>query len=194
MTRILAIVAFSWIGLWLTPAQRGDRLMSQEKFKQAAQTYQDPMRQGTAWYRAGEFEKAVQAFGRINTPEASFNQGNAWMLLGKYDQAVKSFDSALKKRPDWTEAHENRDLAVARGKLVDTKGGDFGDQRIGADQVVFDRDASKDGQTTEVTAEQANSDAAVQAVWLRQVQTKPADFLKSKFAYQRAEQQKESQK
>ncbi|HIE98204.1 MAG: hypothetical protein ABGZ53_25045 [Fuerstiella sp.] len=30
------------------------------------------------------------------------------------------------------------------------------------------------------------SDSAMQALWLRRVQTKPADFLKAKFAYQLA--------
>lgn len=180
------LFALTWIGLWLTPDQQGQRLMQQEQFVEAAAAFEDPMRQGIAWYRAGEFEKATQAFARVSSPEADYNRGNAWVLSGQYDKAIASYDTALKQRPNWTEARENRDLAEARSKLVETKGGDFGDQRIGADEVVFDKNKSQNGQDTEVAGDQATSDAAVQAVWLRQVQTKPGEFLKSKFAYQQA--------
>jgi Ca-activated chloride channel family protein len=180
------LLALSWMSLWLTPDQQGRRLLERESFAEAAETFDDPMWRGVAWYRAGEFEKATQAFGRVSTPEANYNLGNSWVLLGKYDKAVDSYDQALGDRPDWKEARENRDLAVARAQLVESEGGDMGDQKIGADEIVFDKDKKPGGQDTEVAGEQAMSDAAVQAIWLRQVQTKPADFLKAKFAFQQA--------
>lgn len=62
----------------------------------------------------------------------------------------------------------------------------MGDQKIGADEVVFDKDKKPGGQETEVAADQAVSDSAIQAMWLRRVQTQPADFLRAKFAYQQA--------
>ena len=180
------LLALSWMGLWLTPDQQGRRLMERESFAEAAETFHDPMWRGVAWYRAGEFEKATQAFARVSSAEAQYNLGNCWVLLGKYEKAVASYDRALQSRPQWKEASENRDLAAARAKLVEQKGGEMGDQKIGADEIVFDKDKKKGGQDTEVAGEQAMSDAAVQAIWLRQVQTKPADFLKAKFAYQQA--------
>ncbi len=180
------IFAATWVGLWLTPDQQGQRLFKQEKFTAAAEVFQDPMRQGVAWYRAGEFEKAVQAFARVSSPESSYNQGNAWVFLGKYDRAIASYRHALELRPHWQEAQENLELAKARAKRMDSKGGDMGDQKLGADEIVFDKNKPKGGQDTEIAGEQAVSNASVQAIWLRQVQTKPADFLKAKFAYQHA--------
>ena len=56
--------------------------------------------------------------------------------------------------------------------------------QIGADEITFDKQKSPSGQDTELQQEQALSDQAMQALWLRKVQTRPADFLKSKFAYQ----------
>ena len=144
------------------------------------------MRQGVAWYRAGEFEKATQAFARVQTAAGRFNLGNAWVMLGKYDKAIASYDEALEKRPQWQEAKENRDLAAARAKLLESPGGDLGDQRVGADEIVFDPKKPSGGEDTEVAGDQAMTDATVQAMWLRNVQTKPADFLKAKFAFQRA--------
>jgi Ca-activated chloride channel homolog len=186
-TRALSVAAITWAGLWLTPDQQGQRLFERKEFAAAAQAFHDPMWQGAAWYRAGEFEKAAQAFARRDSAEAFYNQGNAQVLLGKYDAAIASYDRVLEKRPDWKEAVENRALAAARAKLVEQKGGDMGDQKIGADKIIFDKDAkNNEGQETEVAGGKALSDQAIQALWLRRVQTRPADFLKAKFAYQEA--------
>jgi len=185
--RVLGFLAIlSWAGLWFTPDQQGQRQFKRGKFEAAAAAFEDPLWQGVAWYRAGEFEKAAQAFGRRNSPEADFNQGNAWLMLGNYDTAIASYERALTKRAGWKEAEENRDLAAARAKMTEQKGGDMGDQRIGADKVVFDKDKKNEGQDTQMSGEQASSDEGMQALWLRRVQTRPADFLKSKFSYQLA--------
>jgi Ca-activated chloride channel family protein len=107
-------------------------------------------------------------------------------MNGKYEAAVSSYDRALTKRPDWKQAVENRDLAIARAKMVEQKGGDMGDQKLGADKIVFDKNAKNEGQETEVSGAKAMSDQDIQAMWLRRVQTRPGDFLKAKFSYQQA--------
>lgn len=187
MPAVIMILMFSWVGLWLTPDQQGQRLMQQGEFARAATTFADPFRQGVAWYRAGEFEKSIRAFTRVSSAESHYNQGNAWILLGKYDTAIESFDAALKLRPDWKQARDNRDLAAARAERVKSEGGEMGDQQIGADEIVFDKNQQRTGQETKIAGDQAMSDAAVQSIWLRQVQTKPADFLKAKFRFQHAQ-------
>jgi Ca-activated chloride channel family protein len=180
------IAAITWAGLWFTPDQQGQRAFDRGDFAAAAEAFQDPLRQGVAWYRAGEFEKSAQAFARRDSAEADYNQGNAWLMLGKYDTAIGCYERALTKREAWKEAEENRDLAAARAKLTEQTGGDQGDQRIGADKIVFDKNKNKEGQDTEMSGDQASSDAGMQALWLRRVQTRPADFLKAKFSYQLA--------
>ena len=101
MKAILLIAAIAWSGLWFTPDQQGHRLFKRGEFAEAATTFRDPLWQGMAWYRAAEFDKSAQAFGRSNTVEAAFNQGNAWLMRGKYDTAIGSYDRALAKRPEW---------------------------------------------------------------------------------------------
>ena len=181
----ILILAASWAGLWLTPDQQGQRAFRNKDYKAAAEAFQNIEWQGAAWYRAGEFEKAARCFGQVSSPEADFNAGNAWLMAGKYEQAIASYDNALEKKPGWKEAKENRDIAIARKKNVEAEGGDQGDQKIGADKIVFDKNKqNKDGKQTEVAGNKALSSAEIQALWLRQVQTEPADFLRSKFAYQ----------
>jgi Ca-activated chloride channel family protein len=186
MKTFTLVVAVTWASLWFTPDQQGRRHFERGEFADAAADFRDPIWQGAAWYRAGEFEKAAQAFARRDTAEAHYNQGNAWLMHGKYEAAIASYTKALEKRPDWKEAAENRALAAARNQMTEAKGGDMGDQKLGADKIVFDKNAKNEGQDTEVAGGKALSNQEIQALWLRRVQTRPADFLKAKFAYQEA--------
>ena len=180
------IGALTWWSLWFTPDQQAQRLLNRGEFRTAAETFRDPLRQGVAWYRAGEFEKAEQAFARSGAPEAEFNRGNCLVMLGKYEPAIERYDRALELRPDFEDAQINRGIARARAKLVERKGGDMGDQKVGADEITFDKAKNPGGQDTETEAAQPLTDADMQALWLRRIQTKSADFLKAKFAYQLA--------
>ena len=181
------LAAIAWSHLWMTPDQQGQRLMNNGKFYEAAATFEDPIRQGVAWYRAGEFEKAEQAFARLSSAEAEFNRGNALIMRGKYDAAIQRFDRALELNPGWQDAEINRTIAIHRAKRIRAEGGEMGDQEIGADEIRFDK-KKRGGQDTEVESDSVVSNSTAQALWLRRVQTKPAEFLKAKFSYQLAEQ------
>lgn len=178
--------AISWAGLWFTPDQQGQRLFSRGEYGAAAEAFQNPLWKGMALYRAGDFEKAAGQFARRDSPEAHFNRGNALVMQGEYGSAVAAYEKALALKPEWQEAEENRELARARGEAIKREGGDMGDQRLGADKIEFDNQKRDTGQDTEVNTEQAASSTDVQALWLRRVQTNPADFLKAKFSYQEA--------
>ncbi len=186
LSTLLFIGAITWTGLWFTPDQQGRRLMRRDEFAAAAEVFRDPMQQGVAWFRAGEFEKAEGAFARVATPEAEYNRGNCLVMLGKYESAIERFDRALQLRPGWEDAQINRDIAVARAKLTQQRGGDMGEQRVGADEIRYDRTKESGEQETAIEDGQTLSDSAMQALWLRRVQTKPAEFLRAKFAYQLA--------
>ena len=186
--KVLALILAAWNALWLTPDQQGLRHFQRGEFAEAAAAFHDPIWQGAAWYRAGEFEQAARSFARRDTAQAHYNEGNAWLMKGKYEAAIASYTRVMKQRPGWKEAEENLALAQARGKQAEEKGGDMGDQREGADKIVFDRKAKNSGQETEVAANKTLSEQEIQALWLRRVSTRPADFLKAKFAYQEAAQ------
>ena len=177
--------SITWSGLWFSPDQQGQRLMDRGEYEAAANAFRDPVRQGVAWFRAGEFEKAEQAFARDASADAEFNRGNCLIMRGKYEQAVERFDRALELRSDFPDATINREIAQARAERVKEEGGDMGDQKIGADEIKFDKKKSG-GEQTETDATQPMSTSEMQALWLRRVQTKPADFLRAKFSYQLA--------
>jgi Ca-activated chloride channel family protein len=146
-----------------------------------------------AEYRDGQFKDAAAAFARVHSPETAYDRGNALLMHGKYSDAIASYDRALQQRPDWQEAKANRDLAEARRKMLeppqDDAGGTGGQEK--PDEIVFDDRPKQSGDSKEVEVVTGGkmSDEQLQALWLRRVQTKPADFLRAKFAYQLSHQQ-----
>jgi Ca-activated chloride channel family protein len=198
LVAVLGGVVWAWSAagrsfghMWLTPDQQGAWLAAHQRNVEAAARFRDPVRQGSALYRAGEYEKAAAAFARADSPEAAFDRGNALVMRGKYDDAIASYDRALARRPAWYEAQSNRDLALVRKqRMAPTATGeeDTG-QRAKPDEIVLDDQARQPGaRQTETVAGENLDNEQVQALWLRRVQTKPADFLRAKFAYQLSHQ------
>jgi Ca-activated chloride channel family protein len=182
----LAVAGWSvgWSNLLFSADQRGRRLMDEGRYVEATEAFADPMWSGVAHFRGGNFKQAAQIFGGMDTAQAAYDQGNALIMLGKYHEAIARYDRALALRPGWPDAEANRTLARLRAEKMRQTGGDLGDQREGADQIVYDKDKkTESGQDTETTGA-AMSDEAARALWLKRVQTRPADFLRARFAYQ----------
>ena len=186
-----SVYAMEWVDLWFTPDQQGQRLMDRGEYEQAARKFTTPENIGTALFLAGDFEKAASVFGRSATSEAHYNRGNAHVMLGEYDAAIKAYQQALSKRPDWAEANENLQIATLRKQALappeDDAGGTGG--MLGADEIVFDDTGRVNKSSNEQVidaADQKLGEEAMRAMWLRKVETRPADFLAARFNYQLA--------
>ncbi|MCU4179859.1 tetratricopeptide repeat protein [Bosea sp. BH3] len=182
-TLIGAGLKTGWNDLWLRPDQRGRVLLARNDPADAAQAFRDPLWRGIALFRAGEFKEAAQAFAARDTAESAFDQANAFVMLGQYDDALKRYDRALTLRPDWPDAIRNREIARIRAERRKTKGGETDQTDSKPDEIVYDKD-KKGGEDTTIEQATPMSDEAVRALWLKRVQTRPADFLRAKFAYQ----------
>ncbi len=172
-----------WQGLWLLPDQRGRLLLGQDRPAEAAQVFRDPLWRGVALFRSGSFKEAARAFAARDTADGAFDQGNALVMLGLYDDALKRYDRALALRPSWPEALNNREIARIRGERRKADGPPADQPDLKPDEVVFDK-TKKGGDDTTIQGNKAMSDEAVRALWLKRVQTNPADFLKAKFSYE----------
>jgi len=195
----IAVLAFAVIAVivlgpgrhaafWRTPDQQGDRLMRQQKYEEAAKAYVDPVKRGVALYRASDFKAAAAAFATGSSADAAYNQANCLVMLGQYDLAIKRYDRALGLHPNWNLARQNRAIAIVRRDRVKATGGDESGGKIDPDKIVFDHNKSQQKQIVQVDAGPPLSDEQLQTMWLRRVQTKPADFLRAKFAFQNSQQ------
>ena len=140
-----------------------------------------------SFYRAGALEQASSELARVESPEARFNTANAFARLGFYTDAVASYDAALDARPGWTEAIENRDLVAALIEAdaeSDEPPPPGGPPTFDADQLEFDEQGEQ-GEPGEVD-ESTMTDEQLQEMWMRRLQTTPADFLRTRFAAEMA--------
>lgn len=164
--------------MWLTPDQQGRLAFERGDYTAAAGHFRDPAWRGTAFYRAGKYAEALDAFAQVDTPESYFNQGNVLMHLGKPQDAVNAYQQGLQMRADWPEAKAN--LAVAEALVATEKKDDEDQQEQNpnqkADQVQFD-DKGKQGKAGLVEAGDQTAE-----MWMRNIQVTPADLLARKFA------------
>jgi Ca-activated chloride channel family protein len=169
----------------LTPDQSAYRDYQSGDYAAAAERYADPMWKGAALFRQGEFKQAAGIFAGYDTAESAYNHGNALVMQGKYGDAAARYERALELHPDWEEAEVNLEIARARADLLKQEGGVGTGGKLGADEIVYSKGKSDPAASEEsVEGSKKLDDSDFQAMWLRNVQTKPADFLRSKFAYQ----------
>ena len=197
---ILALSVITWIvvpllatGHWplatflRTPDQSGYGCFQSGDYEKAAEHFTNTLWKGVALFKQGEFKAAAGVFAGTDTAEAVFNHGNALLMQGKYEDAAKRYARALELQPDWESATVNREIALARAKLLKKEGGEMTGGEMEADEIVFSQGkAPPEAGEEQVEGGQEMDDAALRAMWLRRVQTKPADFLRAKFAYQHA--------
>lgn len=144
-----------WDSLWKTNNQQAQNKFDQKQYKEAAEQFKDPLWQGSAHYKAGNYEKAVESFSKSNTAEALYNQGNALAKLDKLDEAIESYNKALKKDPDLENAKTNKQLIEQLKKQQEQQKSD--DKQKGDNQEEQDGDQDKSDQESENSEEDQNS-------------------------------------
>jgi Ca-activated chloride channel family protein len=180
----------SMMDLWLTPDQQGRCYFERGDYAAAAEGFQDPLWKGIAYYRSKKFDAAIEQFARVETPEGYFNLGDAYAHLGRLDQAAASYEEALRRRPDYREARENRDLvqSLIQKKKSDEKeeeAPEGKDPTYKPDEIKFDEKGRR-GKKGEVDQAELSAEQ-IEQVWMKRLQTTPSDFLRLKFAAQTEE-------
>jgi Ca-activated chloride channel family protein len=146
------------------------------------------MWKGLALVRTGDNEGAHSAFALSDSAEAWYNQGNSLAHLGRYSEAVEAYQQALVRRHPWREAQENLELVrslIPKAKKKDEDEGQEISPNLPPDQVKFDEKGKK-GKRAQI--QQKIDPAKLADIWMRNIQTTPADFLRLRFAIQAAQE------
>ena len=162
---------------FFTRDQQGRWAFEHGHLPQAAALFVDPYWKGIAAYHAADYDLALATFARLDTPQAYFYLGNIYVRRFKFDQAIAAYTQALKLQPQFPEATAN--LALAQALLKDTESAEQNAPETKPDEVKFDKAPGK-GQSKAIKTEQAASDA----LWLQNLTTSPAKFLRQKFRLQ----------
>ncbi len=102
--------AFEWQDLWKTKNQQAQQAYNDNQFEQAAQLFENPDWKAAAQYKAGNYEKALEALKDSQSANTSYNQGNALAQSGHLEEAVKAYEKALAAHPGDEDTLYNKDL------------------------------------------------------------------------------------
>ena len=176
--------------LFLTPDQRGERLFRAGEYDAAAATFRDPLWKATALYSAERFGEALDQLALVNSADSRFLRGNALAHLERYEEASEAYGRVLEMSPDHPGATANIEY-LEPFQPLELEGGVMGTvgRDAAADDVTFDADADRiaeEGRDTDVRDARLLTDAQLGEMWLRQVNSSPAAFLRNKFRTQAA--------
>lgn len=178
----------AFIDWWLTPDQQARILYERGEYALAAQRFEDRLWKGLAYYASEDFASAASWFAQVETAYGSLYLGNAYAHLDRLEEALAAYDEALALDSEFAEAQFNRDWVQGLYDLSQKEYEDFGGTggQLGADDFVIS-DRAKNAEQTMTEAEartQGLTDQQIESIWMRRVQTTPAEFLKIKFSYQ----------
>lgn len=104
------VSAFGWRDLWLTPDQQASRALQEGDAETAQALFKDPQWRGSAAYKAGDYQAAIDTFLQNDSAEGHYNRGNGLAKSGDLDGAIEAYNQALTLQPEMADAIANRDL------------------------------------------------------------------------------------
>ncbi|MFB3787002.1 MAG: tetratricopeptide repeat protein, partial [bacterium] len=130
----LALAQAGWINPLRDRVEEANKIYAEGKYEEAVQQYTDiaatyapespelHFNIGNAWFRAGDYEKAIAEYQKVaGAPDekleakAHYGIGNACYRMEDYAKAIESYIQSLRLNPDDEDAKYN--LELARRKL-----------------------------------------------------------------------------
>ncbi|MEM1045373.1 MAG: tetratricopeptide repeat protein [Pseudomonadota bacterium] len=139
------------------------RLFDEGRYAEAAEIFTDPAWKGAAFYRSGQWWRAVEAFVRADDADSFYNLGNAYVRLGYPALALEAYLAALARDPAMQDAAYNADLMRALLAADERKDGKAGLQPEGREIERLDEDTDRSGGASPQTGEGDRQDSASQA-------------------------------
>lgn len=186
----------SFVDLWITQDQQGQLAYNKGNYASAAVLFNGPIKVGLMHYFNKDFASAAEQFQSTESDEALFNLANAFAHASNYLYSVAVYDLLLERIPDHDSALKNRaivqrivDEMLALGEHQQQEGGDRKQSQqmenpSDEDINVEDMDFGEREPQEQLTADDLLNDPEMAEMWMRQVQSNPADFLSIKFQMQ----------
>jgi len=179
--------ADGWRDWFLTPDQQGRLAFEAKDYQRASELFQDPQWKAFSLYKLGKYEEAAEIYAWLESSNDAMGEGMSLIKSRSYREAIAAFQKAVDRDPMNTAAQSNLELSKYILDYIEKtrEQSDTGEESgIGADDIVYDNEAGRgtesqqqSGETMPETAEQ----------WMRTVDTRTGDFLKSRFALENAQ-------
>lgn len=103
--------AAEWRDLWQTPQQQAKQAYAEKDYAQALEKFTQPLWQGNAAYRSGDYQTAEQLYRQDSSAEGRYNLGNSLMQQQKFEEALQAYQEAEKLQHDLPGLAQNIELA-----------------------------------------------------------------------------------
>lgn len=124
-------------------------------YAQAQADFDNSQWQASAAYKNGDYESALSNFSQDQSAEGWFNQGNTLAHLNRLEEGIKAYEEALKLRPDWQQAKENKDLLE---KMLQQQQSDQNQQDSEQESQNEQQQDQQGGQSEDQSSDQQNSE------------------------------------
>jgi len=100
----------SFKDLWVSKNYQAQKMTEEENYQEAGETYTNPLRKGVAYYKAGNYDEAINAFEKDTTAMGAYNLGISYYKNGDYAAAELAFGKAVEMDPDNELAKTNQQI------------------------------------------------------------------------------------
>lgn len=102
--------ASAWDWLWKNQNQRAHSAYDNENYEDAAKEFNHKQWKGSALYKSGDYDGALDLFQEDSTAIGDYNRGNALAKLQRYENAIAAYEQALAKDENLEAARKNKAL------------------------------------------------------------------------------------
>lgn len=180
--------------LWLTRDQQGQALFNFGHYKQASNTFKSTQWQAYSSYGGEQYKKSATLYGQFNDIDSQIAKANALAHGREYLDARNLYQQILTIDPQNSAAITNITIVQAIidevNRLSASQAPEDGEaiKELGDEPQTGDgaeqKEAPKEQEIEQLSAEQLLLDPSLNKMWLRQVQKNPASFLSQKFYMQ----------
>jgi len=97
--------------LWYTADYQAQKLSDKGDYLEAAETFENPLRKGIAYFKAENYDSAIRYFNEDTTAISKYNLGLAYYKNGDLISAQLAFQQAIEKDSNFQKAQDfNNDL------------------------------------------------------------------------------------
>jgi len=138
--------AVGWDELWQNRNQLGSKAFGNAEYETAAEIFKHPEWKASSYYRAGDYEKALEYWQAIDSERGHYNRGNALAKLGRLEEAVDAYQKTLELNANHADAAYNKKQVEEALKQQQQQQNQEGDQ---------DQDQEKQNQDQQQESDQS---------------------------------------
>ncbi|MDA9296425.1 VWA domain-containing protein [Porticoccaceae bacterium] len=152
------VSALGWQDLWKTADQQASEALENGDAAAAQSLFKDPEWRGSAAYKAGDYESAINEFLDFDNADSHYNRGNALAHSGDLDAAIEAYDQALAMNPEMEDAQANKELLEQLKQQQDSENSEDSESQENDSQDSQSQDSqSQDSQPQDADSEPQDS-------------------------------------